>query len=140
MRDAILAAVTSGDIEELRTALDWNELKPAIADSPVPDPIAYWRQISADGQGREILAVLADILAQPHAVLAVGRDPENNRLYVWPRFAEVPWAELSSSERDALERIVPPLLRTEMARTGRYTWWRLAIGADGTWHSFAMAK
>lgn len=140
MREAILAAVASGDIEEMRTALDWNELKPVVADEPVADPIAYWRALSIDGQGHEILAVLGDILAQPHAVLPVGRDPENNRLYVWPRFAEVPGTALTPAEREAMQRIVPPLVLAEMARTGRYLWWRLAIGADGTWHAFVRAK
>ena len=80
MREAILAAVESGDIEEMRTPLEWNELKPELADSPVADPIAHWRQISGDGEGREILAVLGEILRQPHAILPVGRDAENNRL------------------------------------------------------------
>lgn len=82
MHDAILAAVDSGQIEELRSVLDWNELKPEVSDTPVADAVAYWRQISADGEGREILTILADILRQPYEILPVGPDAENNRLYV----------------------------------------------------------
>lgn len=140
MREAILSAVQSGSIEEMRVALEWNELKPTVADEPVSDAIAYWRQSSADGEGREILEVLGQILAQPFAVLPVGQDLENNRLYVWPRFAEVADAALTAAERDAKLRLVPAAVQAEMARTGRYLWWRLAIGADGTWHSFVKAK
>lgn len=140
IREAILTAVDSGDIGELRTALDWNELKPEVADTAVTDPIAYWRQISADGEGREILGILGEILRQPYAVLPVGRDAENNRLFVWPRFAEVPAADLSAAEAAAMQRIIPPTVLEEMQRTGRYLYWRLAIGADGTWHSFLKAR
>ena len=140
IRDAILAAVASGDIEEMRTPLEWNEMKPEIADEPVADVIAYWRQRSNDGQGREILGILGEILSQPYAVLPVGHDAENNRLFVWPRFAEVKVAELSAAEREALVRLVPAPVLAEMSRTGRYLWWRLAIAADGTWHSFMKAK
>ncbi len=140
MRAAILAAVESGRIEDLRTALDWNELKPEIADAPVGDAIDYWRQISVDGEGREILTILGEILQQPHAILPVGRDFENNRLYVWPRFSEAPHEKLTPTDSAAVERLVPQAVREEMARTGKYLWWRLAIGADGTWHTFTKAR
>ncbi len=140
MRDAILAAAGSGRIEELRTPLEWHELKPDVGDGPVADIVTYWRMISADGDGGDILGVMNEILHQPYAELPVGRDAENSRLYVWPRFAEVAPERLTTPEREAYERIVPARLRDEMARTGRYLWWRLAIGADGTWHAFHKAK
>jgi hypothetical protein len=140
MREMILQAVASGDVEELRTALDWNELKPQVADAPVGDAIAHWKAQSLDGTGADILAVLGEVLRQPHAVLPVGRDLENNRLYVWPRFAEVSGAELSPTEREARARLIPAELQAEMARTSRYLWWRLVIGADGTWHAFMKGR
>ncbi len=140
IRAAILAAVDSGDIQELRTALDWNELKPEVADTAVADPIAYWRGLSSDGEGREVLRILGEILRQPFAVLPIGRDIENNRLYVWPRFAEVVGAHLTPAEAAAMRQLIPPAVLDEMARTGRYLFWRLAIGADGTWHSFLNAR
>lgn len=140
IRDAILAAVASGDIEEMRHPLEWNEIKPEVADPPVEDAITYWRQTSADGRGREILEALGEILRQPYAVLPVGRDAENNRLYVWPRFAEAGEAELTDAERQAMIRLIPAPVLEDMRRTGRYLYWRLAIAADGTWHSFIKAK
>ena len=95
MREAILGAVRSGRIEELRHAWELNELKPDLGVASVSDPIAHWKQISGDGEGREILAALAEILEAGYVVLPLGPDLENNRLYVWPYFAEVPLDKLS---------------------------------------------
>lgn len=136
MRDLILAAIQSGDIEDLRPALQWNELPPEVADSPVSDPIAHWRNVSTDGAGREILAVLSLLLDRPPAVLPLGRDIENNRLYVWPAIAERPIRTLSPADQVELLRLVPFAEAKRMTEAGRYDGWRLAIGADGTWHSF----
>ena len=136
MREAILSAVASGNIEELRHAYELNELKPDLGGGPIADPIAYWRQISGDGAGLEILAILAGILDSGFVALAQGRDVENAKVYVWPYFAEVPVAALSPAQEVELLRLVPPAMVREMKATGRYTYWRIAIGADGTWHSF----
>jgi hypothetical protein len=136
MCEAILSAIHSGQIEDLRVAYEMNELKPAIADEAVADPIVYWRQVSGDGEGREILAALAEILDAGYAILPLGPDLENNKIYVWPYFAEIPLDRLSPGQEVELLRLVPPAVAKEMKVKGKYTHWRLAIGADGVWHSF----
>jgi hypothetical protein len=136
MREAILSAVRSGRIEELRRAWELNELKPDLGEALVGDPIAYWKRISGDGEGREILAALAEILDAGYVVLPLGADIENNRLYVWPYFAEVPLDKLSPGQEVELLRLVPPAAAKDMRSAGKYTHWRIVIGADGTWHSF----
>ena len=136
MREAILSAVRSGRIEELRHAWELNELKPDLGAASVGDPVAHWRQISGDGEGREILAALAEILDAGYVVLPLGRDLENNRLYVWPYFAEVPLDKLSPAQEVELLRLVSPTALKDMRSAGKYTHWRIVIGADGTWHSF----
>lgn len=136
MRDAILAAVRMGSIEELRHAFELNELKPELGPEPVGDPVAYWKGISGDGEGREVLAILGELLDSGYVVQPLGRDIENNRIFVWPYFAEVPLGKLTPSQQVELLRLVPPAAAKEMMASGRYTYWRLAIGADGTWHSF----
>jgi hypothetical protein len=136
MREAILSAVRSGHIEDLRHAWELNEMKPDLGVAAVSDPIAHWRQISGDGEGREVLAALAEILDAGYVMLPLGRDIENNRLYVWPYFAEVPIDKLSPTQEVELLRLVPPAIAKEMRSTGKYTHWRIVIGADGTWHSF----
>jgi len=138
MREAILSAVRSGNIEDLRHAYELNELKPDLGLDlkPIGDPVAYWRQISGDGAGREILAVLATLFDGGYVSLALGRDLENDRVYVWPYFAEVPLDTLSPAQEVELLRLVSPARAAQMKAAGKYTYWRLAIGADGTWHSF----
>lgn len=136
MRDAILAAAAAGDINELRVPLDWNELPPDTGAAAGTDIIAHWRTVSVDGQGREILAALANVLSVAPAITVGGRDIENNRLFVWPHHAEKPLAGLTPAEEVELYRIVPPPEAKTMKDQGRYTGWRLVIGADGTWHSF----
>lgn len=136
MRDAILAAVRSGEIEDLRYAIDFNELRPEIGAANGSDPITHLRTISGDGQGREILAVLGEILEMPFAAVPAGRDIENNLVYVWPYIAEIPPANLTPGQQVELLRLVGAAEAKTMRETNRWTSWRLAIGADGTWHAF----
>lgn len=136
MREAILAAVHSGRIEDLITPLQWNELPPEIADATVPDPIAHWKGLSGDGEGREILAVLGRILDMPHAHEPLGRDIENNAIYVWPYLAAADLAKLTPAEEVDLYRLMSPAEAKTMREAKHWNWWRLAIGADGTWHTF----
>ena len=136
MIDAITSAARTGRIEEMKTALDWNEMKPDLAATPVPDPIAYWKQISTDGQGRQILAVLLNLLDTVPTAIPAGKDLENNRIFVWPGFAEKPLKDLTPAEEVDLYRLVPAAEALAMKTAGKYRGWRLAIGADGTWHSF----
>lgn len=135
MIEAMLAAIDAGDIEELRHAYDLNELKPDLGIPPKADPVAHWKSISGDGQGREVLAALSLILQAGYVVLPLGRDLENNRVYVWPYFAEWPLDRLSPRQQVELLRLVPPGALSEMRDKGKYTHWRLVIGADGAWHT-----
>jgi hypothetical protein len=139
MRQAILAATHSGNIEDLRVPLDWNELKPEVAAAAGEDPIAHWKKASADGNGREILAALAEILPMRAAELPFGKDIENNIIYVWPYLAEVDLGKLTPAQEVDLIRLVGPAEAKAIQSKKKWTWWRLTIGADGTWHSFKKA-
>lgn len=136
MRQALLAAAHSGQIEDLRVPLEWNEMKPDVAAVAVDDPIAYWKQTSGDGEGREILAALAEILEMRPAELPLGPDIENNIIYVWPYLAEAKLDALTPAEEVDLLRLVGPERAKVMRAAKTWTWWRLTIGADGTWHAF----
>lgn len=136
MRDAIMAAVQSGNIEDLQTALEWNELRPLLSNNAIDDPIDYWKKVSGDGEGREILAILANILAAGHVTLPLGNDIENNLIYVWPAVAEAKLDALTPAQEVAILRLVSPDELKAMREKKRWTWYRLVIGADGTWHSF----
>ena len=140
MREAILAAALSGHIEELRVPLDWNEMKPDVTPNNNDDPIAYWKKISGDGEGREVLAALANMLQMRHASIPLGKDPENNLIYVWPYLAEAKLDALTPAEEVDLLRLVSPEAAKSMREKKKWTWWRLTIGADGTWHSFRKGE
>lgn len=140
MRAHILAAAGSGKIEDLRLAIEWNELSPEFDTKDLSDPIAYFRKISADGQGLEILATLANILQSGYVKLPLGPDIENNLIYVWPYFAEIPLNKLSPAQQVELLRIVAPADFKAMMASGKYTGYRLSISADGTWQEFVKGK
>jgi hypothetical protein len=128
--------VHSGLIEDLREAIEWNELRPDFGEKAGTDPIAHLKAVSGDGAGRETLAVLGEILALAPARLAIGRDAENSAVYVWPYLAEIPLATLTPAQEVDLFRLMPPQAAKAMREKKKWTWWRLAIGADGTWHTF----
>lgn len=136
MRDAILEAVQSGRLEDLKAAFDLNELKPELAADPVSDPIAFWRATSSDGEGRTVLDALSILLDLPHIILPLGKDPENPGLYIWPAFADRPLHSLTAAEDADLIKLEAAPRAATMKAGGRYTGWRLVIGADGVWHSF----
>jgi hypothetical protein len=131
-----MASVSSGSIEDLRTAIELNELPPAFSATASDDPIAGLKSASADGEGRQLLAIIGDLLAVGPARRPLGRDLENNTVYIWPYLAERPLGQLTPSEIVDLYRLVPADVIGTMRTTGRWTWYRVVIGADGTWHSF----
>ncbi len=140
MRDALIAAAQSGDITELQIVLDWNELKPDVAETKPDDIVAFWKDLSGDGEGREILAALLNVIEGPPAIVRGGRDAENNQLFVWPRFAQTPPESWSPADIVGVLRLASAQKLAQMQARKRYLGWRLAIGADGTWHSFRVAE
>jgi hypothetical protein len=136
MRDGILEAVRTGRIDDLQVPIAWNELPPSFSGDKGAEPIAVLRKLSADGDGRDVLAALAGIIDAGPAILPIGRDVENNRMYVWPRFAEMPLDKLSPADEVQVYRLISTAALKVMREKKRWTWWRLAIAADGTWHSF----
>ena len=115
MVDAILAATHSGNIADLAGPIEWNEMRPVFDDEP--------------GAGATAESV-------GPAQLPLGRDFENNTVYVWPYLAELPLDKLTPAQEVDLYRLVPADRIDDMKKAGKWTWYRLVIGADGTWHSF----
>lgn len=132
MREAILAAVASGDIANLREALEMNELMPLIDGDKPADPIEHWKAGSVDGSGRDLLALLGDLLALPPARVKRAAGGED---FHWPYLAALPPASLAPAQVVDLYRLAPASDVAAMLKTGRYRWYRLIVGADGTWHS-----
>ena len=138
MRDAIITAVQTANIDDLRTALEWNELSPDLGLDQDTDPIEHWKSSSHNGHGYETLAILANLLAGPPARLPIGRDFENNDVFVWPFLSELEPKDLTPAQHVLLFRILPKDQAESFLKTGTWPWYRLAIGADGTWHAFSQ--
>ena len=133
MRQAILQAAMSGDIEQLRVPIEMNEIHPVFARARVADPIAHLKAASADGNGREILAILYNLLTTGYAIVNPGTKEET---IVWPYHAVIPLSALSPSQEVELYRFLPPARLKEMLAQGKYTYYSVRIGRDGVWHSF----
>lgn len=134
MRAAIIAAIETGDIAELKGAMDLNELPPEVGAARGADPIGHLRSLSADGAGKDVLDALHRLLEGTWAAVPGGRDAENNRIFVWPQFAETGVTALNAAETAALVELVGPEEAAVIAQARRYRGWRLSIGADGVWH------
>ena len=133
-RDKILEAALSGDTEKLRVVIQMNETPPAfsIAEGQ-SDPIAAMKEQSNDGEGREVMAILAEVLEAGYVHVDKGTPQE---MYVWPYFAQYPITELTPPQTIELFKIVTSFEYNEMKEFGAYNFYRVGIGPDGTWHFF----
>ena len=134
MRGAILSAAATGEVENLRVPIDMNELPPMLAAEKIKDPMAYWREISGDGQGREVMATLIQLFRTGFARKGAGTE---NELYVWPYFVGKPLSDLTPPERVELLRIVTAGDLMGMEESGNYNFYRIGISPDGEWKFMA---
>jgi hypothetical protein len=132
MLERIAEAAQTGEIENLRAVLESNELKPIVAAAYVEDPIAFWKEESADGSGRDVLAAMLDVMSSGFARTGQGGD----EMYVWPYFAEVDLSKLTPAQEVELYRVVAPALAVPMKKSGKYGYYRLGISPSGVWHYF----
>ncbi|MEL6374206.1 MAG: hypothetical protein AAFR04_09580 [Pseudomonadota bacterium] len=138
--DHIRDAIGSGNIKHMKTAIEWNELPPEFDAEVGDDPISHWTKTSADGAGRTMLALFADLLDAGYARVRGGRDIENGTMYVWPYFAAGSLKGLTPAQEVQLLRFASPADVKAMKRDGRYRGYAITIAADGTWHSFVKMK
>ncbi|RAI04003.1 hypothetical protein DLJ53_05945 [Acuticoccus sediminis] len=125
-RTALLDAARTGDVEALRPIFSGQDLPPVVSSTvPVDDPVDFLKTQSGDPEGREILAILTEILETGHVFI------EGDGTYVWPYFAEVPLEELKPPHFVELYRILTAIDVEEMERQGRYTFFRVGITKTG---------
>lgn len=136
IREKILGACDKGDIEALRIPIDWNEVRPLFergAKHPAgTDPIEVLTSLSFDRKGREILALVRAVLAQPF--VRITRGPFES--YEWPAFARRPAPPANEEEARALWACVRFADLTRSNAEGSPHVMRLGIGSDGVWHYF----
>ncbi|HEX2147502.1 MAG TPA: hypothetical protein VHG11_07585 [Pseudorhizobium sp.] len=132
MRDLLVEAAASGDIERLRPLTNPGPRQTQV-NGEINDPILAMRSYSGDADGLEILAILLDLLSTGAARLDPGTPEE---VYLWPYFAAKNLAQLTPPERVELLRIVTAGDLLGMEEAGNYNFYRIAITPEGEWKSF----
>lgn len=133
MRSELMEAARTGRVEALRPVLEQNEMPPTLSFEGVDDPIEHLKDASGDPDGREILALLLEILEAGWVHVDAGTPQE---MYIWPYFARWPLDALSPEQEVELYRILTAYDVDEMRRHGGYIFYRVGIGPDGTLHYF----
>lgn len=137
LRTRMIEAADTGDIENLRPAIEWNETVPIFghgADQPksFADAIDALKRLSFDGKGSEILTILKAVLMQPYVIITRGQIVT----YLWPAFAhDSRWPD-EPDARMGLLRCVRFVDLVNWRDEAPLPVQRVGIGADGTWHFF----
>ncbi|MGK6312704.1 hypothetical protein [Neorhizobium sp. DT-125] len=134
MREQIVEAAASGDIERLRPLLGSGADQTAVMNGESDDPIETLKSFSGDPDGQEILAILLDILSTGAAHFDAGTPDE---AYVWPYFTGKALDTLTPPERVDLLRIVTAGDLAGMEDNGNYNFFRAGISPDGKWKFFS---
>jgi hypothetical protein len=129
----ILGAARSGNLDSMRAVIEENELVPAFSFGDDKDPIVYWKRISRDGEGREMLAEILKVFSSGF----VRMDPDTKEeLYVWPYHFVYPIDDLTPTQLVELYVLVNPDDARTMVESGGYFGFRGGISPDGTWQYF----
>ena len=136
LREQIIEAAATGDPEKLRPIIEANGEPPAFSYNDTgDDPIEYLKSQSADPEGREMLAILIDMLKAGYVHIGVGTPDE---MYVWPYFAYYPVQLLTGPQIVELLEIVYPGDYEDMKTYGAYLSYRVGLAPDGTWSYFLV--
>ncbi len=134
MRELILDAAYSGDVEKLRPYIGYGDDVTMLSLGGMEqDPIEFLKSISGDAEGHEILAIITEILEAP--AIRFEYQPDNY-VYVWPYYYAYPFEELTPEQRVQLFRIITYGDYEEMVAFGNYIFYRLGITPEGRWRFF----
>jgi hypothetical protein len=133
LREQIIEAALSGDLEQLRPIFEASSEPPVISFGDIDDPIDYLKSLSGDEEGREILAILIEVLEAGFVHVEVGTPDE---MYVWPYFARYPPDGLTGPQMVELFTLLTAGDYEDMKIYGTYLFYRVGIAPDGTWRFF----
>jgi hypothetical protein len=128
-----MEAARSGDIERLRPLMEAQPEPPSVSFGDPGDPIEYLKALAGDAEGREILAILLEVLEAGFARVGEGTPEE---IYVWPYFAQYPLEALSPEQNVELFTLLTAADLEDMRAYGAYTFFRVGIATDGRWLFF----
>ena len=132
-RRRLMDVARSGDIEQLRPLMEAQPEPPSVSFGEPGDPIEYLKQLSADADGREVLAILLEVLESGFVHVAPGTPEE---LFVWPYFAQFPLEALTPGQIVELFTLLTAADLEDMKSFGGYTFFRVGIAPDGRWMFF----
>lgn len=132
MRELIVEAAASGDIERLRPLLGKGLTQTQVGENGT-DPVEVLKGLSGDPDGIEILAILLDVLSTGFVLVDKGTPEE---IYVWPYFTEKSLPSLTAPEKVDLFRLVTAGDVAGMEEGGNYNFYRVGITPDGEWKFF----
>lgn len=134
MRELILEATLSGDIEKLRPLIGYGVDVTMLSLGGIEeDPLNFLKSLAGDENGHEILAILAEVLESGYVLMDEGTDEE---LYVWPYFFAWPLDKLTPPQKVELYRLVTYGDYEDMESFGAYIFYRLGITPRGRWRFF----
>lgn len=133
LREQIIDAALTGDIERLRPVFKANEGPPAMSSEPLGDPIDELRSLSGDPEGREILAILIEVLEAGYVHVDVGTPEE---MYIWPYFARYPLDRLNGPQMVELFKLLTAGDYEDMKIYDIYLFYRVGIDPKGVWRYF----
>ncbi|CUX09663.1 hypothetical protein [Agrobacterium genomosp. 13] len=133
LRQEIMDAAASGDIEKLRPFIAAGQKEFRIDGNDGEDPIAALKSYSGDPDGLEVLAIIIDLLSTGYAHVDAGTPDE---AYVFPYFAGKPLNTLTAPEKVELLRIITAGDLADMQEYGNYSFYRIGISPDGKWKFF----
>lgn len=133
LREQIIAAAATGDPEKLRPIIEANGEPPVLSLNDVGDPITFIKSLSGDPEGREILAILTEVLEAGYLHVDVGTPDE---VYLWPYFARYPVDKLNPRQLVELFKLVYAGDYEDMKAYGSYSYYRVGIAPNGSWKFF----
>jgi len=133
LREQIIEAAATGDIEKLKPIFEANGEPPQLAFDDTGDPITYLKSLSGDPEGREILAILIEVLDAGYVHANAGTPDE---MYVWPYFAQYPVDKLTPPQLVELFKLIYAGDYEDMKQDGTYLFYRVGITPTGVWKYF----
>lgn len=139
MRQLLVDAAVSGDIENLRPLIGTGSRAPLLSmtETTDADPIAFLKSQAGDDEGREILAILEEVLNAGYVHLNPGKPEE---LYAWPYFFGIPLDKLTPRQTVELFKIITGGEYEEMRQFGAYVFFRVGITPAGEWAFFVTGE
>jgi len=113
--------------------VDAQKTPPRVSFGDPEDAIAYLKGASEDGEGRQILGLLVDILDQPFAYYP---DSEGETNYIWPYLSELDPTALTPEQTVDAYRLLNTEQLQELRDLEAWYFWRLYINESGEWTAF----